>query len=148
MPGKVNPVIPEVVSIACFEAIGNDAAITMAVEAGQLQLNAFEPLMAWALHKSLRHLAAACRTLQVHCVEGIEANTVLLDARINESVTLVTALNPLIGYEKAAKIAKAAIATGKPIAEVAEDLGIMSREKMQALLVVDTQKKHETLRAS
>ena len=148
MPGKVNPVIPEVVSIACFEAIGNDAAITMAVEAGQLQLNAFEPLMAWALHKSLRHLAAACRTLQINCVEGIEANTVLLDARINESVTLVTALNPLIGYEKAAKIAKAAIATGKPIAEVAEDLGIMSREKMQALLVVDTLTAPGALRAS
>ena len=148
MPGKVNPVIPEVESIACFEAIGNDAAITMAVEAGQLQLNAFEPLMAWALHKSLRHLAAACRTLQVHCVEGIEANTVLLDARINESVTLVTALNPLIGYEKAAKIAKAAIATGKPIAQVAEDLGIMSREKMQALLVVDTLTAPGALRAS
>ena len=148
MPGNVNPVIPEVVSIACFEAIGNDAAITMAVEAGQLQLNAFEPLMAWALHKSLRHLAAACRTLQINCVEGIEANTVLLDARINESVTLVTALNPLIGYEKAAKIAKAAIATGKPIAEVAEDLGIMSREKMQALLVVDTLTAPGALRAS
>ena len=124
-------------NIACFEVIGNDAAITMAVEAGQLQLNAFEPLMAWALHKSLRHLAAACRTLQVNCVEGIEANTPLLDARINESVTLVTALNPLIGYEKAAKIAKTAIATGKPIAQVAEDLGIMSQEKMQSLLVAD-----------
>src|SRR5574344_2418857 len=138
MPGKVNPVIPEVMNQVCFEVIGNDAAITMAVEAGQLQLNAFEPLMAWALHKSLSHLSNACKTLQVNCVEGIEANTVLLDARINESVTLVTALNPLIGYEKAAKIAKAAIATGKPIAQVAEDLGIMSREKMQALLVVDT----------
>ena len=72
----------------------------------------------------------------------------LLDARINESVTLVTALNPLIGYEKAAKIAKAAIATGKPIAEVAEDLGIMSREKMQALLVVDTLTAPGALRAS
>ena len=148
MAGKVKPVISEGVGIGCFEAIGNDAAITMAVEAGQLQLNAFEPLMAWALHKSLRHLAAACRTLQINCVEGIEANTVLLDARINESVTLVTALNPLIGYEKAAKIAKAAIATGKPIAEVAEDLGIMSREKMQALLVVDTLTAPGALRAS
>ena len=137
MPGKVNPVIPEVMSMVCFEVIGNDAAITMAVEAGQLQLNAFEPLMAWSLHQSLHHLAAACHTLQVNCVEGIEANTALLDARISESVTLVTALNPLIGYEKSAKIAKAAIASGKPIAEVAEELGIMSREKMQSLLVAD-----------
>lgn len=94
MPGKVNPVIPEVMNQVCFEVIGNDAAITMAVEAGQLQLNAFEPLMGWALHQSLTHLAAACKTLQVNCVEGIVANTELLDARIHESVTLVTALNP------------------------------------------------------
>ncbi|WP_284336349.1 aspartate ammonia-lyase [Comamonas sp. NoAH] len=137
MPGKVNPVIPEVMNQVCFEVIGNDAAITMAVEAGQLQLNAFEPLMAWALHKSLKHLAHACKTLQVNCVEGIEANTALLDTRIHESVTLVTALNPLIGYEKAAKIAKTAIASGKPIAIVAEELGIMSQAQMKALLVAD-----------
>ena len=129
--------IPEVMNQVCFEVIGNDAAITMAVEAGQLQLNAFEPLMGWALHQSLTHLAAACKTLQVNCVEGIVANTELLDARIHESVTLVTALNPLIGYEKAAKIAKTAIATGKPIAVVAEELGIMSQAQMKALLVAD-----------
>ena len=137
MPGKVNPVIPEVMNQVCFEVIGNDVAITMSVEAGQLQLNAFEPLMAWALHKSLSQLSRACKTLQVNCVEGIEANTALLDARIQESVTLVTALNPLIGYEKAAKIAKVAIASGKPIAEVAQELGIMDKDQMKALLVAD-----------
>ena len=137
MPGKVNPVIPEVMNQVCFEVIGNDAAITMAVEAGQLQLNAFEPLMAWALHKSLTHLSNACRTLQVNCVEGIVANEALLDARIAESVTLVTALNPLIGYEKAASIAKTAIANGKQIAVVAEELGIMSAADMKKLLVAD-----------
>ena len=137
MPGKVNPVIPEVMNQVCFEVIGNDVAITMACEAGQLQLNAFEPLVAWALHKSLHHLASACQTLQVNCVEGIVANQNLLDERIAESVTLVTALNPLIGYEKAAAIAKAAIATGKPIAQVAEDLGIMSQAEMQKLLVAE-----------
>ncbi len=137
MPGKVNPVIPEVMNQVCFEVIGNDAAITMAAEAGQLQLNAFEPLMGWALHKSLRHLAQACRTLQVNCVEGIVANQALLGERIAASVTLVTALNPLIGYEKAAAIAKSAIASGKPIALVAEDLGIMSQADMQKLLVAE-----------
>jgi aspartate ammonia-lyase len=137
MPGKVNPVIPEVVNQVCFEVIGNDAAITMAVEGGQLQLNAFEPLMAWALHQSLSHLGRACHTLQRNCVEGIEANTALLDARIHESVTLVTALNPLIGYEKAAQIAKTAMASGKPIALVAEELGIMDQAQMRALLVAD-----------
>ena len=137
MPGKVNPVIPEVMNQVCFEVIGNDVAITMAVEGGQLQLNAFEPLMAWALHKSLTHLTNACKTLQVNCVEGIAANEALLDARIAESVTLVTALNPLIGYEKAAQIAKTAIANGKRIAVVAEELGIMSQTEMNKLLVAD-----------
>ena len=137
MPGKVNPVIPEVMNQVCFEVIGNDVAITMAAEAGQLQLNAFEPLMGWALHKSLTHLARACHTLQVNCVEGITANEALLATRIAESVTLVTALNPLIGYEKSAAIAKAAIASGRPIAEVAESLGIMGRGEMQQLLVAD-----------
>jgi aspartate ammonia-lyase len=137
MPGKVNPVIPEVMNQVCFEVIGNDVAITMASEAGQLQLNAFEPLMAWALHKSLTHLAKACHTLQVNCVEGIVANEELLNDRIAESVTLVTALNPLIGYEKSASIAKTAIASGKRIAVVAEELGIMSQADMQKLLVAD-----------
>ncbi|NMM90320.1 aspartate ammonia-lyase [Rhodococcus sp. SRB_17] len=137
MPGKVNPVIPEVMNQVCFEVIGNDVAITMASEAGQLQLNAFEPLMGWALHKSLTHLASACRTLQVNCVEGIEANHALLDLRIAESITLVTALNPIIGYEKAASIAKAAMASGKTIAVTAEELGIMGRAEMQQLLVAE-----------
>ena len=137
MPGKVNPVIPEVMNQVCFEVIGNDVAITMAGEAGQMQLNAFEPLMGWALHKSLTHLARACHTLQVNCVEGIEANRQLLDLRIAESITLVTALNPLIGYEKSANIAKAAMASGKPIAVIAEELGIMSQDEMRSLLVAE-----------
>ena len=137
MPGKVNPVIPEVMNQVCFEVIGNDVAITMAAEAGQMQLNAFEPLMAWTLHKSLVHLARACHTLQVNCVEGIEANHQLLGLRIAESITLVTALSPLIGYEKAASIAKAAMASGKPIALVAEELGIMSQADLRALLVAE-----------
>jgi aspartate ammonia-lyase len=135
MPGKVNPVIPEVVNQVAFEVIGNDVAITMASEAGQLQLNAFEPIIAWSLFKSVNHLTRACRTLQVHCVQGIQANTELLQRRVAESVTLVTALNPIIGYEKAALIAKTALATGGTIADTAQALGIMSREEMQALLV-------------
>lgn len=135
MPGKVNPVIPEVVNQVAFEVIGNDLAITMASEAGQLQLNAFEPIMAWSLFKSVKHLTQACRTLTVHCVRGIEANRTLLDRRVAESVTLVTALVPVIGYEKAALIAKTALATGGTIADTAESLGVMPREQMQALLV-------------
>ncbi|WP_028310288.1 aspartate ammonia-lyase [Derxia gummosa] len=135
MPGKVNPVIPEVVNQVAFEVVGNDMTITMASEAGQLQLNAFEPIMGWSLNKSLRHLANACDTLREHCVEGIEPNRELLAKRVAESVTLVTALNPIIGYESSAAIAKAALKGGEPIADVAERLGVMSRVEMQALLV-------------
>ena len=135
MPGKVNPVIPEVMNQVAFEVIGNDITVTMASEAGQLQLNAFEPIMGWSLYKSITHLSHACGTLHVHCVAGIEANGPLLARRVRESVTLVTALNPIIGYEKAALLAKTAIATGKPVDEVAEALGIMTREQIDALLV-------------
>lgn len=135
MPGKVNPVIPEVMNQVAFEVIGNDMTVTMASEAGQLQLNAFEPIMGWSLFKSIQHLANACITLQTHCVAGIEANLDLLARRVRESVTLITALNPIIGYEKAALIAKTAIATGAPIDEVAHSLGILTREQMEALLV-------------
>jgi aspartate ammonia-lyase len=135
MPGKVNPVIPEVMNQVAFEVIGNDITVTMASEAGQLQLNAFEPIMGWSLFKSITHLSNACITLQVNCVAGIEPNRELLARRVRESVTLVTALNPLIGYEKAALIAKTAIATGAPIDEVAESLGILTRAQIEALLV-------------
>ena len=135
MPGKVNPVIPEVMNQVAFEVIGNDITVTLASEAGQLQLNAFEPIMGWSLFKSITHLANACDTLREHCVVGIEPNRPLLERRVRDSVTLVTALNPIIGYEKAALIAKTAMATGAPIDEVAESLGIMTREQMIALLV-------------
>jgi aspartate ammonia-lyase len=107
----------------------------MASEAGQLQLNAFEPIMGWSLHKSIRHLSNACITLEANCVAGIEANHELLARRVRESVTLVTALNPIIGYEKAALIAKTAIASGASIDDVAQSLGILTREQMEALLV-------------
>ena len=138
MPGKVNPVIPEVMNQVAFEVIGNDITVTMASEAGQLQLNAFEPIMGWSLFKSIQHLSNACITLQANCVAGIEPNRELLAKRVRESVTLVTALNPIIGYEKAALIAKTAIATGLPIDEVAESLGIMTRAQMEVLLVPET----------
>jgi aspartate ammonia-lyase len=128
-------VIPEVMNQVAFEVIGNDVTVTMASEAGQLQLNAFEPIMGWSLFKSISHLSSACMTLKTNCVDGIEANHELLAKRVRESVTLVTALNPIIGYEKAAMIAKTAIATGLPIDEVAQALGIMTRAEVEALLV-------------
>ena len=135
MPGKVNPVIPEVMNQVAFEVIGNDITVTMALEAGQLQVNAFEPIMGWSLFRSIQHLSSACLTLQYNCVAEIVPNYTLLAKRIRGSVTLVTALNPIIGYEKAALIAKTAIKTGQAIAEVAESLGIMGGQEIEALLV-------------
>lgn len=134
MPGKVNPVIPEVVNQIAFEVIGNDMTVTMAAEAGQLQLNAFEPVMGWSLFKSINHLAAGCHTLQINCIEGITANIEVLAERVRTSVTVVTALVPVIGYERAAMLGKAALATGRPIAELAEELGIMKAVDVEALL--------------
>ena len=126
MPGKVNPVIPEVVNQVAFEVIGNDVTITMASEAGQLQLNAFEPIMGWSLHKSISHLTSACTTLRINCVAGIEPNYPLLEKRVSESVTLATALCPTIGYERSAQVAKRALANGETIAEAAEALGFLT----------------------
>lgn len=135
MPGKVNPVIPEVVNQVAFEVIGNDLTVTMASEGGQLQLNAFEPIMGWSLYKSIRHLTTACDTLTRHCVKGLEANRALLEQRVRESITVVTALNPVIGYERAALLAKTAIATGQSFQETAQQLRILDAQQIEALLV-------------
>jgi aspartate ammonia-lyase len=108
MPGKVNPVVPEVVNQVAFEVIGNDVAITMAAEAGQLQLNAFEPVILHSLSESITHLERACLTLAERCVAGITANTEALRAAVENSIGLVTALNQYIGYEGATGIAKEA----------------------------------------
>ena len=135
MPGKVNPVIPEVMNQVAFEVIGNDITITMAAEAGQLQLNAFEPIIAWSLHKSVRHLRQACLTLRLHCVEGIRANREVLARQVAESATLATALGPLIGYEMASLVSKTALASGTTIASTAHALGVMTAAETQALLV-------------
>ena len=135
MPGKVNPVIPEVVNQVAFEVIGHDLTITMASEAGQLQLNAFEPIIAYALFESVTHLTQACLTLAKHCVRGIEPNTELLRRRVERSVTVVTALNPIIGYENASRIAKHALSEGTSIAESAQALGILTGDALSALLV-------------
>jgi aspartate ammonia-lyase len=147
MPGKVNPVIPEVVNQVAYEVIGNDMTITMASEAGQLQLNAFEPIIGWSLFKSVGHLTEACRTLERHCVDGIRANKELLARRVAESVTVVTALNPVIGYENAARLAKHALASGDTIARSAQSLGILSAAELETLLVPETLTRPAPMRA-
>ncbi|MEV6901756.1 aspartate ammonia-lyase [Amycolatopsis sp. NPDC051372] len=134
MPGKVNPVIPEVVNQIAFEVIGNDTTVTLAAEAGQLQLNAFEPIIAHSLLKSLHHLRTGAQTLARRCVTGITANTEHLRRQVRESIGLVTALNPVIGYEAASALAKQASATGRSIHELVVDAGLLTSEQLDTLL--------------
>jgi aspartate ammonia-lyase len=134
MPGKINPVIPEVVSQVAYEVIGNDVTVTMAAEAGQLQLNAFEPIIVHSLHNSISHLEAACRTLTARCVRGITANTERLRLTVEQSIGLVTALNPHIGYASATAIAQEALATGKGVAELVLEHGLLTASQLEELL--------------
>ena len=108
MPGKVNPVIPEVVNQIAFEVIGNDVTVSFAAEAGQLQLNAFEPIIAHSIFKSVSHLRNGCLTLAERCVKGITANADRLRASVENSIGIVTALNPYIGYANATSVAQEA----------------------------------------
>jgi aspartate ammonia-lyase len=118
MPGKVNPVIPEVVNQTAFYVVGADVTITMAAEAGQLQLNVMEPVIAFSLFTSFSYMANAINALRTKCVEGITANAEVSHHMVMNSIGIVTALNPLLGYETAAGIAKEALATGKSIYEI------------------------------
>ncbi|QTF73261.1 aspartate ammonia-lyase [Arthrobacter woluwensis] len=129
MPGKVNPVIPEMVNQVAFRVVGADATVTMAVEAGQLQLNAFEPIMADSLLESLAWLTVACRQLRTHCVDGIQANTALLERRMLNSVSVVTGLAPLLGYGVAAELAKEALASDRGVAELVVERGLLGAEE-------------------
>jgi aspartate ammonia-lyase len=133
MPGKVNPVIPEMVNQVAFRVVGADATVTMAVEAGQLQLNAFEPVVADALLESLEWLTAACRLLRTHCVDDIRANT-SIQQRMLESISVVTGLAPLIGYAAAADLAKEALASNRPIATVAAERGLLDEQRLSLAL--------------
>src|ERR1700694_70153 len=118
MPGKVNPVIPEVVNQIAFEVIGNDVTVTFAAEAGQLQLNAFEPIIAHSLFKSVNHLRAGCLTLATRCVSGITANREHLRRGVENSIGIVTALNPYIGYGNATEVAQQALATRRSVSDL------------------------------
>ncbi len=118
MPGKVNPVIPEVVNQVAFLVIGHDVTITMACEAGQLELNAFEPIIFYQLFESISALTNAVSTLRVNCIQGITANVKTCEDYAYNSVGIVTALNPYIGYKKSAEVAKECLKTGKNIKEI------------------------------
>ncbi len=134
MPGKVNPVIPEVVNQIAFEVFGNDTAVTFAAEAGQLQLNAFEPVIAASLFRSFKHLTNGCATLAERCVKGITANPDRLRETIERSIALVTALNPIIGYKNATSVAAEAYASNATIREVVLARGLMTEAELEEAL--------------
>lgn len=148
MPGKVNPVIPEVVNQVAFEVIGNDVSITMAAEAGQLQLNAFEPIIFYSLSRSINHLTAACSTLEANCVIGITANTERLRGMVEQSIGIATALNPYIGYRNATEIAVEAQRTGRSVYDLVLEKRLMSKERLVAVLLPEMLTRPQLLPAS
>jgi aspartate ammonia-lyase len=134
MPGKVNPVIPEVVNMVCFRVIGSDLTISMAAEAGQLQLNVFEPVIAACIFEAQTMFVNAARTLRVHCVEGITANPQVCAHYVEHSIGTVTALNPVIGYDRSTELAAEAARTGRGILELIREKGILSEQQIADVL--------------
>ena len=134
MPGKVNPVIPEVVNQVCFRVIGSDLTVTMAAEAGQLQLNVFEPVIAACIFEAQTMFINAARTLRVHCVEGITANPDICRHYVDYSIGTVTALNPVIGYERSTELAAEAMKTGRGILELIREKKILSDAELAKVL--------------
>lgn len=134
MPGKVNPVIPEVVNQVAFNIIGNDVTITMAAEAGQLELNAFEPIIFYCMFQSISTLTYAVRTFVDNCVTGITANETRCRYLVENSVGIITAICPHVGYQKAADIAKKAIKTGESVRTLILQEGLLNEEQLDNIL--------------
>jgi aspartate ammonia-lyase len=134
MPGKVNPVIPEVVNQVCFRVIGNDLTVSMAAEAGQLQLNVFEPVIAACIFEAQTMFVNAARTLRVHCVDGITANADVCRHYVEFSIGTVTALNPIIGYERATELATDAMKSGRGIIELVRERRILTEQQIAEVL--------------
>jgi aspartate ammonia-lyase len=134
MPGKVNPVIPELVNQVCFDIIGGDVTVSMAAEGGQLQLNVFEPIIAYRLLRGLITLSRACDILRLKCVTGITANPDRMRRFVERSIGVITALVPVLGYERTSAIAKEALETGRGVYELVCDTGLMTRKELDLLL--------------
>ena len=134
MPGKVNPVIPEVVNQVCFKVIGNDLTVTFAAEAGQLQLNVMEPVICQAIMESIVFLERALDTLREKCIVGITANKEVCLNMVKNSIGIVTALNPYIGYKNSTKIAKEALQTGKSVYDLVLEHQLLSKDKLDQIL--------------
>lgn len=134
MPGKVNPVIPEVMNQICFKVIGNELCVTMAGEAAQMELNVMEPVMVQCCFESAELMMNGFRTLRTLCVEGITANEEHCINEVHHSIGVVTALNPVIGYKNSTKIAKEALETGKSVYQLIQDHGILTKEEIDQIL--------------
>lgn len=134
MPGKVNPVIPDMAIQVCYQVIGSDVTITMASEAGQLELNALEPVIAYHLFQSISNLGTACVILAEKCIDGITANREVCLGMVQRSIGLATALNPHIGYAKASEIAQRAYETGKSIREIVLDEKLLKADELDQIL--------------
>ena len=134
MPGKVNPVIPEVVNQVAFRVIGNDLTVTIAAEAGQLELNVMEPIIVYGLFESIEMLVHAIDTLREKCIVGITANEEVCRRMVYHSIGLVTALNPYLGYETSSMLAKEALRTGKGIYDLVLEHGLMSQQELDQVL--------------
>ncbi|WP_281964302.1 aspartate ammonia-lyase [Acinetobacter johnsonii] len=136
MPGKVNPVIPEAMNLVCFQVIANDLAITLAAEAGQLQLNAMEPLIAFKLFESIDLLGKAMQMFQHKCIENIRANAEHCQANVNNSIGIITALNPYLGYETTTRIAKQANETGQSVLALIKAENLLSDQILADVLSI------------
>ncbi|MFZ5815864.1 MAG: aspartate ammonia-lyase [Bacillota bacterium] len=134
MPGKVNPVMAEVLNQTCFFVMGNDLTVTLAAEAGQLELNVMEPVMAHALLSSIDALANAVGLFTERLVRGITVNQERCEQMVAQSVGLVTALNPVIGYKNASAVAREATLTGRPVREIVLEMGLLTAEELDRLL--------------
>ena len=134
MPGKVNPVIPEVMNQVCYRVIGNDMTIALASDNGQLELNVMEPVIAYCLFESIHMLTKGLDTLRTHCINGIEANVEHCRKMVENSIGIVTMLNPIIGYKESTKIAKEASETGRGVYELVLEHGILTKEQLDWIL--------------
>ena len=134
MPGKVNPVMPEVMNQICFDIIGKDVTITLAAEAGQLELNVMEPVIAYSLFSGMKRLGAGCRSLVDYCIRGITANRERCRDMVYHSIGIVTALNPYLGYETSASIAREALESGCSLVDIVLERGLMTREQLDEVL--------------
>jgi len=146
MPGKINPVIPEVVNQIAFKVIGNDLTVTMAVEAGQLELNVFEPIIVQSIFESIEMLKNGMSTLKHRCIDGITANEERCRQMVHNSIGLVTALNPFLGYETCTQLAKDALESKESVYDLVLNRKLMTKEQLDKILAPENMIKPQRMK--